>query len=212
MRHDQREDLDWLAFRYIANELSGDELDAFERRLASDQKAREAVAQAVELTRAVAAVGGEAPARPTPAFRAAAVWRRMGVAARLCWTTVAVSACLALVLAYQYYRGTGPATVVRPEAPGQDEAGVLGRHPDELAIAWSRTGEELSLLQPDDRLPNSPDEGEIAEELPLYLAEDQPGEDAFASNAPPSWLIAAVQASASGAGAEAAGDSSFEEN
>jgi len=194
MRHEKREDLDWLAFCYVADELSGDELEVFERRLADDQKAREAVARAVELTRAVAAVGDEAPHRVTPASRVAGVWRRMGAAGRLGWAAVAVSACVAFVLAYQHYRGTGPTAVSPPGTPGQGESAILGSRPDELAIAWSRTGEELALLQLDDRMVDSPDETETAEEFPSYLAEEPPGGGAFVSNVPPSWLLAAVQA------------------
>jgi hypothetical protein len=47
-------DRDWLAFRYIAGELTGDEAAAFEADLETSQPAREAVARAVELSQAVA--------------------------------------------------------------------------------------------------------------------------------------------------------------
>ena len=50
------EDLDLLAFRYIAGELTPAESEAFEQRLADDQAAREAVARAVDLAQAVASV------------------------------------------------------------------------------------------------------------------------------------------------------------
>lgn len=49
-------ELSWLAFRFVAGELSGDELAAFEQRLEVDQGAREAVAEMVELTTAVQCV------------------------------------------------------------------------------------------------------------------------------------------------------------
>jgi len=53
--HNQTEnDREWLAFRYIAGELSGDETAAFEAELETSQGAREAVARAVELSQAVA--------------------------------------------------------------------------------------------------------------------------------------------------------------
>ena len=42
------EDLDWLAFCYIADELEPQERDAFELRLAEDQAARDAVVVAME--------------------------------------------------------------------------------------------------------------------------------------------------------------------
>lgn len=47
-------DREWLAFRYIAGELSGDELVAFEAELETSQVAREAVARAVDLSQAIA--------------------------------------------------------------------------------------------------------------------------------------------------------------
>ena len=47
-------DRDWLAFRYVAGELSGEEAAAFEAELETSQVSREAVARAVELTHAVA--------------------------------------------------------------------------------------------------------------------------------------------------------------
>lgn len=53
--HNQPEnDRDWLAFRYIAGELTGEDAAAFEAELATSQVAREAVARAVELTQAIA--------------------------------------------------------------------------------------------------------------------------------------------------------------
>ena len=45
---------EWLAFRYIAGELTGEDAAAFEAELETSQVAREAVARAVELTQAVA--------------------------------------------------------------------------------------------------------------------------------------------------------------
>ena len=56
----------WHAFRYIADELSADETEQFEARLADDQVAREAVARAVELSQAIATL----PTEPVSARRA----------------------------------------------------------------------------------------------------------------------------------------------
>ena len=47
-------DREWLAFRYIAGELTGDELASFEAELEASQLAREAVARAVDLSQAIA--------------------------------------------------------------------------------------------------------------------------------------------------------------
>lgn len=49
-------DLAWLALQYICDELAADEHEAFERRLAEDQTAREAVAEAVEQCAAIRVV------------------------------------------------------------------------------------------------------------------------------------------------------------
>jgi hypothetical protein len=218
MPHEKPDDLDWLAFCYIADELSPDEVERFESRLADDQEAREAVARAVDLTRAVAAVCAEAPHRTTPASSVAGVWRRMGLAGRLGWAAIAASACLAAVLGYQYYhacqhdRGAAPTASAPQEAPGGERIGMPGSRPDQLAVLWSRTREELADLQVDDRVADFPDEGDVANELSPSLGEDQPGEDTFATNIPPSWVLAAVQAVAGDAGAEGYRSSSPEEN
>lgn len=50
MSHERRaDDLEWLAFRYVAGVLDATEARAFEERLGADQDAREAVGQAVAL-------------------------------------------------------------------------------------------------------------------------------------------------------------------
>ncbi len=53
---ESKSDLAWLAFVYVSGELTHAEAEAFERRLAQDQAAREAVAEAVALIGAVAAL------------------------------------------------------------------------------------------------------------------------------------------------------------
>ncbi len=56
MSTEKNDPLDWLAFQYISEELTDEEVLAFEDQLAEDQDAREAVARAVELTHTVSAV------------------------------------------------------------------------------------------------------------------------------------------------------------
>jgi hypothetical protein len=51
-----QDELEWTAFRYIANELPEADAAAFERQLADDQSAREAVARCVQVTHAVVAL------------------------------------------------------------------------------------------------------------------------------------------------------------
>src|SRR5690349_1799740 len=80
-------DLLLLAIRYIACEMSEDELAAFEQRLEHDQAAREAVAQAVELAGAVAQLPGT-NADTLLMVRPRRPWRRMA--------SLAAAACVAL--------------------------------------------------------------------------------------------------------------------
>src|SRR5262245_34308227 len=47
------DELHWLAFRYVAGEMTAAEEESFEQQLADDQEAREAVAQVVELNEAI---------------------------------------------------------------------------------------------------------------------------------------------------------------
>ena len=86
---DNGQELAWLAFRYVSDELSVEETAAFEERLASDQAAREAVAEAVLLCEAVSA--GESVA---PASVERRSWRQ-----HLGWAAIGAAACLLLVLA-----------------------------------------------------------------------------------------------------------------
>src|SRR5882724_9936156 len=64
------------ALRYAAGDLDPDEVSAFEARLAEDQDARDALAEAVRLS--AAAIGQEPPA-PHPSFRSA-IRARLGLA------------------------------------------------------------------------------------------------------------------------------------
>ena len=84
------------ALRYAAGDLSPDEVSAFESRLAEDQDARDALAEAVRLS--AAAIGQPSPA-PHPSFRVA-IRERLGLLgyrnSPLAWVglgAAAVAAC-----------------------------------------------------------------------------------------------------------------------
>lgn len=219
MQHEKPDDLDWLAFCYIADELSRDETDAFEARLADDQEAREAVARAVELTRAIAAAGAERRKRPAPVSRPAGVWRRMGLAGRLAWTAAAAAACLAAVLVYQHARDTALIADPFQEAPDEGAVETRGSRSQELALLWSRTQEELAALQFDDwaadllgeqgEASGHPAEFPAEDRLP---AEEELDEDLLVANVPPSWMLAAVRAGSGVPGTEDYGNSFPGEN
>jgi hypothetical protein len=70
-KENHRSELDWTAFCYATGELCAAEGEAFELRLAGDQLAREALAQAVELVQVVAAAESQASdfVRPVIAHR-----------------------------------------------------------------------------------------------------------------------------------------------
>src|SRR5215470_11557103 len=94
--------LQTTALRYAAGDLSPAEVAAFEARLAEDQDARDALAEAVRLS--AAAIGQEPPA-PHPSFRAA-IRARLNLRAYrghpLAWVgagATAVAACTLLALA-----------------------------------------------------------------------------------------------------------------
>lgn len=69
------DELDWLAFRYLACELSEAENRAFEARLADETAAQEALVRAVELSHALSAV--LEPARiPAPGTAPETTWQK----------------------------------------------------------------------------------------------------------------------------------------
>ncbi|SIN99570.1 hypothetical protein SAMN05444166_1959 [Singulisphaera sp. GP187] len=127
-------DLLLLAVRYISNELPDEEMAAFERLLADDQAAREAVAEAVELTVAVSRLPAtsfdQLPFRPR---RRGFSPMRLGLAA----------ACLGSVvgLALQYGHVADP-------RPANDSALAHPNPPEAVAIAWSglRQSGEVDLV------------------------------------------------------------------
>ena len=89
------EPLSWLACRYISDEMSDTELDAFESRLNPDSSAFElaaceAVARAVQLNDAVA-VASEAIAQPAPQIVGEQTSRRDVVARRVSLVAASVT-------------------------------------------------------------------------------------------------------------------------
>lgn len=127
---DKQRDVDWLAFRYLAGELGPQECDAFERRLAEDQMAREAVASAMDLAQYTLAAQTEsahvAPAKPLEG----AFWSR-GF-----WVALSTACCLSLFVAI--HGMPGPERVFRPDRASASATAALS----ELAIIWSESRED----------------------------------------------------------------------
>src|SRR4051794_32674415 len=112
----------WLAFRYVAGEMTGDEAASFEERLGRDQSAREAVAEAVELAGAVFLATSLARPLPTSGHRGGGRWV-------LCGLARAAAACLALVVGRLAPPPSRPAPPPTTGAPAEAAEAV--------ALTWS---------------------------------------------------------------------------
>jgi hypothetical protein len=117
MNPNSNTDLDWLAFRYIADELPATEREAFELRLADDQLACEALARAVELADTIQAAESLSPVATSPP---AASWK-----VRLSWLAAGATAAAVLF----------GVIVAGPSWLGSGSSGGIST---ELAVAWSK--------------------------------------------------------------------------
>ncbi|HWA98960.1 MAG TPA: hypothetical protein VG713_10730 [Pirellulales bacterium] len=175
--HDQ---LYWQAFRFTADEMPTDEVREFERLLAEDQSAREAVARVVELSAAVAAVGEPVFARQSPAAAVvrvpSSVWMQP-----IGWLALGVAACLAVMLTLDQFRAA------LSEPPAVMVAGN-GSNAPTLALAWYRTL---------DAAETATGEADYTAGVELEAPDAQPNNDslAHADGPTPSWLLAAMSAS-----------------
>lgn len=179
-------ELDWLAFLFVAGEMSDADSESFELRLAGDQAAREAVARQVELTQTIAAASVVEPlsetAQPVVAARQTADWWSAAA-----WLAAASAACL---LGVSIYYATRPATRSHSDSPRDGDATVAGVDATlspQLAFAWLETRDELSLVG---------DDADFSLPVTDENAEDSLNADSFASDdeqlAAPDWMLAAV--------------------
>lgn len=137
MASDPCPDLLLLAVGYVAGEMSSAEMAAFETRLAHDQDACEAVAEAVELAGAFALLPTTTPLvlrmdRP----------RRLGVIG----TGIgAAAAVLAMVVGLGVLTRRPPAPLASARPPGDTAASA---RPESVALAWSglRQSGEVDLV------------------------------------------------------------------
>lgn len=164
---DDPDDLFWLAFRYVSDELDDSTRQAFEARLLHDSEACAAVVQAVDLLgvclQLESAGAGDCPVRPFP---------RRSVFAL---TSVVLAASILL------------ATVANPwsRTAGDQQEGAEQVIP--LELAWSSLPREPDLPVPEMAL----------DDWRVDLAADEDGgsmldpDGELASN-PPHWLLVAV--------------------
>ena len=167
-----QDDLEWAAFRYVSNEMSDDEIVAFEDQLADDQAAREAVACCVEMTHAIVAVAETEETHhvltePQTASRSQVVWKVLATAAAV------VAVCSAYWIGQN--RGTENSKVAGndPETKVQPETGN-----PELVVAW------LDADFDDKVVPEPAPDPESAD--PMNAESSEEGEF--------DWLVAAVDA------------------
>lgn len=163
---DKQSELEWLAFQYLADELSPSERDEFETRLANEQGAREAVARSVELTQTIAvAHRSEQVVSKSHADKAVSSWRRVA------WLATSVACCLALVLVYRSSKV--------PDTKSTDYVPIA-----DLASAWVETVDEFGSSESHELTAIGAYDGF---EMPV---EDAPENELLDT---PSWMFAAVE-------------------
>lgn len=138
-------DLDWLAFQYVVGELCGAELDAFEKLLATDDRACGAVAEAVLLAGSVRVIeSGTAPRVPQPVIQhsnqaLSAAENSFLKFSRRVLVACAVACGLVLV---GWLSGRGP----QEESISADSAATVASL--WVAGASEETGDEVALPEP----------------------------------------------------------------
>ena len=167
-----KNDLDWAAFCYAAGELDSEAAEQFEARLADDQRAREALARAVELTQTVAAAESQVGDFVVPAATATTAWN-----SRLSW--MAVGGLASVLVALLWSGVVGPTW---QSAKQQINAGTQYS----LALAWQQTGNEIANVKAAGMWPTvSADDDED------FVGSDR-GFDEGGLDEAPSWMMAAV--------------------
>ncbi len=182
--NEKTDDVNWTAFRYVANELAPAEASEFESRLGEDQAAREAVAQAVQHTSQIhasfeqqAVVGLASQER---------VWNQSASRA-----FVLAGSCLTLLLAVMAIRF---ATQPSPDVAVRSTDGLITGQggadlSTELALAWAEAFDgdfEIESVSSNRNMDSL--EGDISR---ASITDD----DALVA---PSWMLAALETMGSG--------------
>lgn len=192
MTDDREDDLEWLAFRYVAAELTTDERTAFEARLANDRAACEAVGRQVELACAIRAQAWAAA--PPPVARRSRPWRWSPRGGQL-GTATADGGRRASAAGRRIVRGvailaTGLATAIlfwRPFVVDPGRALDPHTRAGELAVVWNNVRTELST-QPAWR------DEQLDAELPSSARPTSSALDDDVHAAAPDWMLAALVA------------------
>lgn len=190
------EELPWLAFLYVSEELTPDEVVDFEERLLTDQAAREAVAEAMKLADGVWLASAMSSYQtqpsmgsPTPASELHPT-DRQNIRRWALWTgsTLAL-AVLAFCVGWWFAEGrSNPSTRLADQTdspkslPAETDGSPAIEGAEELVGLWSDSQDLLAVLGPSSELP-----AELHEEEPNQENADSE-EEAFA------WMLAAVSA------------------
>jgi hypothetical protein len=178
---------DWLALRYVGDEMTAVERTEFEALLAESQEAREAVAAAVLMFTAVPLALADSsigkvtvPVKP-PMRRP---WLR-----RVGWAAVGAAACLAAMLGVETFRHRSAPVGQAIAADGKDPGTQAMR---ELALHWTSLAGEANALGTE----SNPD-ADNAEAAPDEIASADAGPSRDSNESvdelvAPSWLLAAV--------------------
>jgi hypothetical protein len=136
--NETQDNLNWLAFRYVANELDPTESSEFELRLMTDQTAREAIAAAVGATTRMRLALGDAVVVTAASQRTR--WGRKSTRVAI----VAMGSCLTLLLAVALLRpSVSPTGIVSQSAVNEPTDSRA-----ELAFAWAEVRYQLAEFQP----------------------------------------------------------------
>lgn len=167
--------LNWLAFRYVANELDAAEVSEFESQLLTDQAAREAVAVAVEQATRIRRALSSGVVVAAAAQRSN--WGRKSTRVAI----VVLGSSLSLLLSVCLVQTS------RPVADGVFSESLVGPSTDasaQLAFAWAEARHGLTELKPAAHVALTDSfEGVLA------VATDSDFEQSLV---PPSWMLAAL--------------------
>jgi len=168
--------LGWLAFRYISDEMSDAEVDAFEVRLNPDSPefdlaACEAVARAVQLNDAVT-VASEAAVHPVVEQAGSETSRRDATARRI---SLLVASVTVMAVGWALTLPAFPPRVEVVYSPAPQSVAPTPDASGELVLMWADSGEELLSA---------------AEDVHTFPADAMQG---YLSPDVPDWLLAAVQ-------------------
>lgn len=173
------DELHWLAFRYVAGELTADEESRFEERLADDQAAREAVEEVAELSDAIRMTVDDFPTLP----------QRRSLIRRVSWVAATLAGLLLVALVYWWSPLSSDSKTEDTTAEVPSEPGVPAANDDEetsMAMAWSQLRAENA-------------DGLMASEVGKWVQSETAASEAdFVPGGPatsevPGWLLTAIE-------------------